>query len=122
MPHDAIDSVVGPSVGNRPQPLDRPIFLVGHARAGSTILPAMLLSHPDIGPKPAAVADGGLREPTDDLTSLLNLNVHLRFTAKLEHKDVWFAPCGGKDVFTHMGRELIGDETCALAIDLTRLR
>lgn len=97
--------------------LDRPIFLVGHARAGSTALAAILNMHPDVGPKPPtdAVAGG------DFVSSLLDYDAHLRYADHLEQKSVWFAHCGGEAVFTHMGKELVRDESFASRIDRDQL-
>lgn len=54
--------------------------------------------------------------------SLLNAEAHLRYAAQLEQKDIWFAHCGGQDVFTHMGLELVRDATFAPMVDLPLLR
>ena len=97
--------------------LDRPIFLVGHARAGSTALAAILNMHPDLGPKPPTDSCSG----GDLISSLLDYEAHLRYAVHLEQKSVWFAHCGGEEVFTHMGKELVRDETFAQRIDLDRL-
>lgn len=97
--------------------LDRPIFLVGHARAGSTALAAILNMHPDLGPKPPTVsAVGG-----DFVSTLLDYDAHLRYADHLEQKSIWFSHCGGEEVFTHMGKELVRDESFASRIDRNRL-
>jgi hypothetical protein len=92
--------------------LDRPIFLIGHARAGSTLLASILASHPDIGPKNAspAVSD-------KSVGALLTYSGHLSAAQAFEQKDVWFRYCGGADVFAHMGNELIRDESFAGCVD-----
>jgi hypothetical protein len=117
-PPDAAASVVPPNdIDAVPGRLDRPIFLVGHARAGSTLLAAILAGHPDVGPRPRrseTVSRGGLR-------SLLQFDTHLRYASHLEQKDVWFDHCGGRDVFTHMGLELVREESYASQVDLPLL-
>jgi hypothetical protein len=100
------------------RPLDRPIFLVGHARAGSTLLASILAEHPDIGPKPQSAG----RDRAHNLEELLQFGVHLHYASQFEQKDVWFAHCGGQDVFTHMGLELVRDDKFAPKVDANLLR
>jgi len=97
--------------------LHKPVFLVGYARAGSTLLAAILNTHPDIGPKPQV--DQGFSERT--MSSLLDYTSHLAYSQQLEQKDVWFSHLGGEHVFTHMGKELHLDETHAPRVDRNRL-
>lgn len=97
--------------------LDRPIFLVGHARAGSTLLAAILNMHPAVGPKPTFDASSG----EEVVTRLLDNDAHFAYADQLEQKRIWFAHCGGEDVFTHMGKELIRTESFAGRVDRERL-
>jgi hypothetical protein len=97
--------------------LDRPIFLVGHARAGSTALAAILNAHPDVGPKPPT----GVLEDGEFVSSLLDYEAHLCYADQLEQKRIWFSHCGGEDVFTHMGKELVRDESFVASLDRDRL-
>jgi hypothetical protein len=97
--------------------LDRPIFLVGHARAGSTLLATILASHPDIGPK--VITARGSDESVGDL---LNYSGHFSAAQAFEQKDVWFRHCGGADIFAHMGNELIRDESFAGCVDAPALQ
>ena len=89
--------------------LDRPIFVVGHARGGSTALGAILNWHSHVGPKydpiPRCESIGAL------LAAILDNDAHGGYSSQLEQKDAWFdAFPGGREVFTHMGRELTADE------------
>lgn len=84
--------------------LDRPIFLVGHARAGSTALALAINAHPEVGPKhPPLDRPGALQQGLD---ALLGYDDHLSYAERVEQKDVWFDWLPGRDVFTHMGAEL----------------
>ncbi len=84
--------------------LDRPIFLVGHARGGSTALAAIINWHSQVGPK----SDIMLRSGTvkEFVKAIMDAEFHLEYSCGLEQKDVWFDYFPGKDVFTHMGKEL----------------
>ncbi len=84
--------------------LDRPIFLVGHARAGSTALALAINAHRDVGPKhPPLDRPGALQQGLD---ALLAYDAHLSYAERVEQKDIWFDWLPGRDVFTHMGAEL----------------
>ncbi|MEM9753023.1 MAG: sulfotransferase [Planctomycetota bacterium] len=85
--------------------LDRPIFLVGHARGGTTMLGNLIGAHPDLGPKPPhlqAAGDGLLDDTRDP-------NAHYEMALASEQKDIWFDHLPGMDVFATMGDELIVD-------------
>lgn len=92
------------------QHLDRPIFLVGHARGGSTALGAIINFHSHVGPKPSVVQSA--KRVTDLLTTSSYVDSHLKYSEYLEQKDIWFSYFPGKNIFTHMGSELAVDEKC----------
>ena len=84
---------------------DRPIFLVGHARGGSTALAAILNWHSHVGPiHPAQHAS---RSITEFLDRVYDSAQHFSYAQLLEKKELWFEYFGGNDVFTHMGKELV---------------
>lgn len=88
--------------------LDRPIFIVGHARGGSTALGAIINWHSHVGPKYDPIS---CCETLDDLLeATLSHASHSSYSAQLEQKDIWFDYFPGRDVFTHMGRELIAED------------
>jgi hypothetical protein len=51
----------------------------------------------------------------------LDYETHLRYADQLEQKRIWFSHCGGEKVFTHMGKELVRDESFAVRLDRERL-
>ncbi|GEM_PF-2997031 len=88
--------------------LDRPIFIVGHARGGTTLLAAIINWHSQVGPRHRSL--GEFNDINGFLASILGSRKHLDYSEYLEKKEVWFDYFPGKDVFTHMGRELIVEE------------
>ncbi|EDM42978.1 sulfotransferase [unidentified eubacterium SCB49] len=96
--------------------LDRPIFIVGHARGGSTLLGAIVNTHSKVGPNYLKNVD---------ITSLKDYKYHFEFSEKLEQKDIWFKYFKGKECFTHIGKEMLesnlklsDDEVDSLVRDL----
>lgn len=89
---------------HNPASLDRPIFVVGHARGGSTLLGAILNWHPQVGPRPFA---DSYPDVNAFISSMLHHDTHLDYSERLEQKDTWFRFFPGREVFTHMGRELV---------------
>jgi hypothetical protein len=87
--------------------LDRPIFVVGHARGGSTVLGAILNWHSHVGPRHDPIPRCGSVGELMGLT--LRTDDHFRYSERLEQKDVWFDHFPGREVFTHMGRELVAE-------------
>lgn len=85
--------------------LDRPIFLVGHARGGTTALGAIINWHSHVGPKSQLMLECG--HVGEFLSRTLDPKWHLGYSSSLEQKDTWFDFFPGEDVFTHMGDELI---------------
>lgn len=89
--------------------LDRPIFLVGHARAGSTALAAILSWHAQVGPKHAYHAEcSGIDE---FLSRTIKVESHIRFSEKQEKKDLWFQSFPGEGTCLHMGKELVVEKS-----------
>jgi len=85
--------------------LDRPIFLVGHARGGSTLLGAMINWHSFVGPKHPSMDE--FLSINDFLKKLLEPEFHYQYALSLERKDVWFDFFPGRNVFSTIGREII---------------
>lgn len=88
--------------------LDRPIFVVGHARGGSTVLGTILNWHSHVGPKYEPIPQ--CNSIGEMLARTLRTDDHFRYSERLEQKEIWFDAFPGRDVFTHMGRELIVEE------------
>ena len=84
--------------------LNKPIFIVGCARSGTTALSAPVYFHPAVGPKPIPIEQISLQQFTDNL---LDYDKHLAFSEKLEQKKLWFDYFEQQRPFTDMGRELI---------------
>lgn len=85
--------------------LDRPIFIVGHARGGSTLLGAVVNWHSYVGPKHECLKN--YQNINEFLDGILKRNTHLAYSEFLEKKEVWFDYFPGRDSFAHMGKELI---------------
>ncbi|MEM8563456.1 MAG: sulfotransferase, partial [Pseudomonadota bacterium] len=87
--------------------LASPIFLIGHARAGTTALSASINWAEGVGPNYPPIQKA--KNLPEFVSSLKDYNTHLEYSDLLEQKDIWFRYLPGKDVFTHMGRELYAD-------------
>jgi len=101
--------------------LDRPIFIVGHARAGSTALAAIINWHSHIGsaaPKPNLKYAG----ITEFLDAIRHHNSHLTYSEQLEQKDTWFRYFPGENIFTHMGKELIVEKLNLNVFEINKLK
>jgi hypothetical protein len=83
--------------------LHKPIFIVGHARAGSTLLASIIFKHSQIGPK-------SVNDIVYSHEEIKDVKKHLLFSEKLEQKNIWFKYFKGKDCFTHMGIEILEKE------------
>lgn len=88
--------------------LDRPIFVVGHARGGSTVLGTILNWHSHVGPRYEPIPRCG--SIGEMLATTLRTDDHFRYSERLEQKSIWFDYFPGLDVFTNMGRELVVEE------------
>jgi len=87
--------------------LDRPIFIVGHARGGSTLLGGLINWHSHVGPRHEALLQAA--DCNMFLRDMFEFRKHLRLSESLEQKEVWFDTFPGRDVFLHMGKELIAE-------------
>ncbi len=91
--------------------LDRPIFVVGHARGGSTLLAGILNWHSHVGPRYEEMANAPSAGAF--LSSMLGHCYHLNYSEKMEQKEIWFTCFPGRSVFLHMGLELIAEHAPA---------
>ena len=98
--------------------IDRPIFIVGHARGGTTILSAIINWHSLVGPKPFKNNDCDFKEFIQNL--FIN-DFHIKYSDTLEQKEIWFDYFPGKEIFTHMGRELIVEKSILTALQKNEL-
>ena len=98
--------------------LKKPIFVVGCARSGTTLLSAPLYYHPSVGPKPIEYEGIPLQMFVD---RLLEYDRHLEFSEILEKKNVWYEFFGQERVFTDMGQELIVEECTKSLVPKIRL-
>lgn len=85
--------------------LDRPIFIVGHARGGTTMLAGIINWHSQVGPKHNCMSE--FKSVNHFLEGILNKDIHINYSEALEQKNIWFNYFPGKDTFTHMGKEMI---------------
>lgn len=87
--------------------LERPIFIVGHARGGSTLLASLINWHSHVGPK------SDLLKSSSDINELLSLvyqpEWHIQYSQKLEQKELWSRLYADPVVFTDMGIELVNE-------------
>lgn len=86
----------------------KPIFIVGHARGGSTAIASIINYHPHVGPKPKLIQQA--TSFNDVLNGTFDRALHLEYSDALERKDLWFSAFGGYDIFTHMGIELVATD------------
>jgi len=86
--------------------LDRPIFQIGHARGGSTVLHQLMVAHPDIGPKyfQRYYGPGNVQLMA---SSVLETVGHARISGPVERKELWDRYFPTEDTLTDMGKELI---------------
>lgn len=74
-------------LGLRPSPLERPVFLVGCSKSGTTMLGLILSCHPDLGPaNPFLSRFGNLQAMLD---AVLEDKVFDPIAHELEHKQLW---------------------------------
>jgi hypothetical protein len=88
--------------------IDRPIFIVGHARGGTTILSAVINWHSLVGPRPF---ENNACDFKEFIKKIFINDFHIKYSDTLEQKEIWFDYFPGKEVFTHMGRELIVEKS-----------
>lgn len=88
--------------------LDRPIFLVGHARGGSTLLAAIINWHSHVGP--VHDMQRKCNSVNEFLDQVYSPNQHFEYAQFVENKSLWFEYFGGENVFTHMGMELLTEK------------
>jgi len=86
---------------------ERPIFIIGHARGGTTVLSAILNWHHDIGTNYNKDIYS-YRHINQFINDLLSYNFHLEYSERLERKCLWFSyfPTG-KETFAGVGKEMI---------------
>lgn len=84
--------------------LDRPIFLVGCGKSGTSVLGMLLLAHPQLGPKIAPTRDAVALQL--QLNSMTNDVFFGPIATEMEQKHVWdpFFPVDGVDL--RIGKEL----------------
>ena len=67
--------------------LDRPIFLVGCCKSGTTLLSSLLLQHKDLGPKHRLVRGEGSSQ--DKVQQLLEDHHFNTLAHEVEQKEIW---------------------------------
>lgn len=87
-----------------PPQLKKPIFIVGHARGGSTIFAGIINKHSQAQ---SNYCKKNMDDVNDHLKTFLNLNFHSEYAESVEQKQIWFQYFSGEKVFCHMGKELI---------------
>lgn len=92
--------------------LNKPIFIIGHARGGTTLMGAIVNLHSHVGPKYIK---------SDDLDAYKDYKKHIEFSEKLEQKEIWFKYFKGSDCFTHMGLEIYDDSVNLEQVVIDRL-
>ena len=84
--------------------LDRPVFVVGCCKSGTTLLSALMLQHPDLGPKHQLVQ--GEESPQEKANRLLNDDQFNVLAHEVEQKEVWDRYFPMQGVKLRMGIEL----------------
>ena len=84
--------------------LDRPIFLVGCCKSGTTLLSSLLLQHPDLGPKHRLVRGEGSSQ--DKVQQLLEDHHFNTLAHEVEQKEIWDRFFPMQNVKLRMGLEL----------------
>lgn len=87
------------------QPLHKPIFLVGCAKSGTTMLGLLLSFHPDVGPKNPILKE--FEKPQDFLDIIATPKGHSKVAPDMEEKPLWdtYFPINGVEF--RMGKELV---------------
>ena len=85
--------------------LDRPIFLVGCGKSGTSVLGALLSCHPDVGPEFQSEENVGAL-PQDRLNALLRDELFGTLAAKMEQKAAWDRYLPIHSVPLRIGKEL----------------
>ena len=101
-----------------PRQLYKPIFIVGHARGGSTLFARILNQHSQVESNFTGEENFDVN---DQLKRLLDLKLHSEYGEAVEQKNVWFDFFPGESVFSHMGRELIVEQLNLTAQERNRL-
>jgi len=92
----------------QPAELDRPIFLVGCAKSGTSMLGAIFSMHPDIGPKSPHA--NKFESAQRFLNSLVDPHVHAVVAHEMEYKEVWDKYLPVENVSLRIGNGLILEE------------
>lgn len=84
--------------------LDRPVFVVGCCKSGTTLLSSLMLQHPDLGPKHQLVQ--GEESPQEKASRLLNDDQFNVLAHEVEQKEIWDRYFPMQGVKLRMGIEL----------------
>jgi hypothetical protein len=84
--------------------LDRPVFVVGCCKSGTTLLSSLMLQHPDLGPKHELVQ--GEESPQAKASRLLNDDQFNVLAHEVEQKEIWDRYFPMQGVKLRMGIEL----------------
>lgn len=85
--------------------LEKPIFLVGCAKSGTTMLGQIFFSHPDVGPKNLCINYSDSLQGT--LNGLTDLTLHGKYAIKMEEKALWDKYFPINNIYLRMGKEMI---------------
>lgn len=91
--------------------LDRPIFVVGHARGGTTALAAILHWHEDVQPKFSWIP--ACRDINAFLAAVYGEYGHVDYGQWIEKTTLWSRYFGGSGIFTGVGKEVICEKGLA---------
>jgi len=107
--HPSIQPSQNPCNPTQPSPhqINKPIFLVGHARGGSTIFAGIINQHTHVQSNYIGKEKKDLNE---HLKTFLDETFHVDYAESVEQKQIWFQFFSGENVFSHMGKELIVED------------
>jgi anaerobic magnesium-protoporphyrin IX monomethyl ester cyclase len=89
----------------RSKNLNKPIFIVGHARAGSTLLAALVNWHTEVGPKHSIFRTS--IDVNEVCKRALDENTHMDYGLSIEQTDVWSKFFRGVGTLANMSSELV---------------
>lgn len=87
--------------------LYKPIFIVGHARGGSTLFTGIINKHSQVQSNYIGKEKDNVN---DHLNTYLDLKLHSEYGESVEQKQIWFQYFSGEKTFCHMGKELIVED------------
>jgi len=87
--------------------IDKPILITGHARAGTTLLAALLNWHSMVGEKTKSMLE--CVNVNVFINKLLDIKFHRKYSDYLEKRNLWFRYFSWGNIYMKMGKEMINE-------------